>query len=158
MQTQSDRWRSSLIRVFPRGFTQLYWSSFMEIFICLQRLTLNLPIFFCPEKAVRLLCLLHIQEHVRLDFIMVAKHLLTMNPDQSDLGPYCLIYAKHKQMSFFCLFDLILYTPVNIYLLCRYGSSWVEPVLHVSKDKCVLLKDTTQWCPWGSNLKPLGLE
>ena len=41
------------------------------------------------------------------------------------------------------LFDLILYVLVNNYLqLCGDGSSWVEPVL--SKDKCVLLKDTMQ--------------
>ena len=31
----------------------------------------------------------------------------------------------------------------TIFQLCRDSSSWVEPVL--SKDKCVLLKDTTQW-------------
>ena len=35
--------------------------------------------------------------------------------------------------------------------LRRDGSSWVEPVL--SKDKWVLLKDTTQWRRWGLNLK-----
>ena len=39
------------------------------------------------------------------------------------------------------LFDLILYVPSTIFQLCQDGSSWVEPVL--SKDKCVLLKDTT---------------
>ena len=32
----------------------------------------------------------------------------------------------------------------------------VEPV--PSKDKCVLLKDTMQWCRWGSNSWPYGLE
>ena len=31
--------------------------------------------------------------------------------------------------------------------LCQDGPSWVEPVL--SKDKCILLKDTTQWRRWG---------
>ena len=41
-----------------------------------------------------------------------------------------------------CLFDLILYVPVNIFQLCRDGSSCVKQVL--SKDKCTLLKDTTQ--------------
>ena len=41
------------------------------------------------------------------------------------------------------LFDLILYVPVNNLSVCQdNGSIWVEPVL--SKDKCVLLKDTTQ--------------
>ena len=39
---------------------------------------------------------------------------------------------------FVCLFDLILYVPVNIFRWCRDGSSWVEqPVL--SKDKFVCL-------------------
>ena len=44
------------------------------------------------------------------------------------------------QRVFVCLFDLILYIPVNNFsVLCRDGSSRVEPVL--SKVKCVLLKD-----------------
>ena len=43
----------------------------------------------------------------------------------------------------FILFDLILYVPVNnLSVICGDRSSWVKPVL--SKDKCVLLKDTTQ--------------
>ena len=41
-----------------------------------------------------------------------------------------------------CLFDLILYVQSIVYQLCRDESSWVEPVL--TKDKCVLLKDTTK--------------
>ena len=41
----------------------------------------------------------------------------------------------------------------TIFQLCRDGSSWLEPVL--SKDKCVLFKDTTQWGQWGSNPWPL---
>ena len=44
----------------------------------------------------------------------------------------------------------------TLFQLCRDGSSWFESVL--SKDKCVLLKDTTQWRRWGSNPRPLGLE
>ena len=44
----------------------------------------------------------------------------------------------------------------TVFQLCRDGSSWVEPVL--SKDKCILIKDTTQWGRWGSNLLPLCLE
>ena len=47
-------------------------------------------------------------------------------------------------------------TQSTIFQLCRDGSSSVEPAL--SKDKCVLHKDTTQWHPWGSNTWPLGLE
>ena len=42
----------------------------------------------------------------------------------------------------FCLI-LFLTSQSTIFQLCRDGSSWVEPVL--SYDKCVLLKDTTQW-------------
>ena len=30
---------------------------------------------------------------------------------------------------FVCLFNLSLYDPSTIFLLCRDGSSWVEPVL-----------------------------
>ena len=44
----------------------------------------------------------------------------------------------------------------TIFQVCWDGSSWVEPVL--SKDKCILLKDTTQWLRRGSNLQPFGLE
>ena len=44
----------------------------------------------------------------------------------------------------------------TIFQLCRDGSSWVEPIL--SKDKCVLLDDTTQKRRWGSNPRPLGSE
>ena len=35
-------------------------------------------------------------------------------------------------------------------------ASWDEPVLR--KDKCALLKDKMQWCRWGSNRQPLGIE
>ena len=44
----------------------------------------------------------------------------------------------------------------TIFQFCRDRIYWVEAVL--SNDKCVLLKDTTQWRPWGSNPWPLGLE
>ena len=44
----------------------------------------------------------------------------------------------------------------TIFQLCQDGSFWVEPVL--DKDKCVLLKDKTQWCQWGSNPHAFGLE
>ena len=44
----------------------------------------------------------------------------------------------------------------TIFQLRCDGSSLVKPVL--SKDNCVLLKDTTQWCRWGSNMRPLSLE
>ena len=54
---------------------------------------------FCPDNAVCLLRLLHIQVHLKLDFIMEAN---TMNPDQtapkeqSDLGTCCLPYRRPK--------------------------------------------------------------
>ena len=44
----------------------------------------------------------------------------------------------------------------TIFQLCQDGSSWVEPVL--SNDKCVLLKDTTQWHWWGFYPWPLRFE
>ena len=55
--------------------------------------------------------------------------------------------AFHKSSLFdkinmFSLFDLILYIPVNNFSVMSGQPSWVEPVL--SKDKCFLLKDTTQ--------------
>ena len=51
----------------------------------------------------------------------------------------------------FILFYLFLYVPSTIFQLYRDGFSWVEPVLSSNKD-------TTQWCRWGSNLWPFGLE
>ena len=47
--------------------------------------------------------------------------------------------------NFVCLFDLILYVPVNNFQLCQDRSYMYlfEPVL--SKDKCVLLNNTKQW-------------
>ena len=47
-----------------------------------------------------------------------------------------------ENLVFICLFDLILFVPVNNFSVTSGWSSWVEPVL--SKDKCVLLKDTMQ--------------
>ena len=52
------------------------------------------------------------------------------------------ITKAHVKAETLVLFDLILYAPVNIFQLCLDGSSWVEQVL--SKDKYVLLNDTTQ--------------
>ena len=62
-----------------------------------------------------------------------------LSPANSQYLPY-LYYRSQKGL--ITLFDLIIYVPVNNFQLCQDGSSWVEPVL--SKDKCVLLKDTTQ--------------
>ena len=44
----------------------------------------------------------------------------------------------------------------TIFQLCRDGFSWVEPAL--SRDQCVLLKDTMQCCRWGLNPQPLNHE
>ena len=53
-------------------------------------------------------------------------------------------------LSCFCL--IWFFTPQSTnFQLCWDRFSWVEPVL--SKDKCVLLKDTTQWRQWGLNLQ-----
>ena len=55
-----------------------------------------------------------------------------------------VLQAKEGKSCQFCfvLFDLILYVPVNNFSIIWDGSSWVEPEL--SKDKCVLFKDTMQ--------------
>ena len=53
------------------------------------------------------------------------------------------MYPTAKSIRFIvCLFNLILYIPVNNLSVISGGSSCVEPTL--SKDLCVLLKDTTQ--------------
>ena len=71
----------------------------------------------------------------------------------SDASQNCPIH-KITLVSFVCL--IWFFTPkTTIFQLCWDGSSWIEPVL--SKDKCVLLKDTTQWFWRGSNLRPPGL-
>ena len=44
----------------------------------------------------------------------------------------------------------------TIFQFCLDRSSWVEPVL--SKDYCVLLMETMQWCRWGWNPQPFSLE
>ena len=53
---------------------------------------------------------------------------------------------------------MILNVPMTIFQVCPNGSFWIEPVLHVSNDYCVLLKDTAQWRRWRSNTQQLGLE
>ena len=62
-------------------------------------------------------------------------NLCTSNCDTDLESAFCLIWFFTFQST--------------IFQLCRDATSWVEPVL--SKDKCVLLKDTTQWHMWGSN-------
>ena len=54
------------------------------------------------------------------------------------------------------LFDLILYVQDKNFLVTSGWVFLIEKVL--SKDKRVLLKDTTQWRQWGSNLRPRGLD
>ena len=82
----------------------------------------------------------------------------------------CSSKPIYHYMSLFMLYIFIYYTPPQVtflktmhtwtfflfiwfyslrpsqqfFQLCLDGSFWVEPVL--SKDKCVWLKDTTQWC------------
>ena len=93
------------------------------------------------------------------------------HPDEFKPSKFDLIMLPRKHLTnapirlcwftswsvFFCFFFIWFFTSQStIFQLCWDGSSWVEPVL--SKDKCVLLKDKTQWRRWGSNLLPLGLE
>ena len=56
----------------------------------------------------------------------------------------------------FCLFDLILNVPANNFSVMsgQVFLGWTS----TKKDKCVLLKDTTQWRWWHSEPRPLGLE
>ena len=63
-------------------------------------------------------------------------------------------WSFRRVTAFVFLFDSILYILVNNFS-CRDGPSWVEPVL--SKDKCVLLKDATQWRQWGLHRRSLWL-
>ena len=50
--------------------------------------------------------------------------------------------SKHFVSLMAILCFVCLMSQSTVFQLCLDGSSWVEPVL--SKDKCVLLKDTTQ--------------
>ena len=67
------------------------------------------------------------------------------------------VSLRPKSQQTICLFDLVLYVPVNNLLVI---SGWVFLcwTSTISKDLCVLLKDTTQWRRWGSNPRPFGLE
>ena len=65
-------------------------------------LTINLPMYFCPEIVVCLLHPLHIIK-CTTDYVIMDAN---MNPDQtgpareqSDLGPYCLQYWLPKYIS-----------------------------------------------------------
>ena len=70
----------------------------------------------------------------------------------SDLHMWQMILSLQNLLSqrFVCL--IWIFMPQSTILQLR----WTEPVL--SKDKCVLLKDTTQWRWWGSKPWPLVLE
>ena len=65
-----------------------------------------------------------------------------------------MMKSKDKSMALlkwlFCLFDLILYVPVNNQL-CLVGPSWVEPV--ICKDLCLAQGHNTM--RWGSNPQAL---
>ena len=52
-------------------------------------------------------------------------------------SPSCLNAVNQNDLTVRASIILMLYVPVNIFQLCRDGSSCVEPVL--SKDKCVFL-------------------
>ena len=53
-----------------------------------------------------------------------------MNPDQRDLGPFNLQYRLPRHNV--CLFELMLYSPVNNFFSHVKMFSWVEPVLYIS--------------------------
>ena len=87
--------------------------------------------------------------------IIIDKGLFLGSSKQCFLD-YAFCFVMHYRMLLFgCLIQFFT-SQSTIFQLCLDGSSLVEPVL--SKDKCVLLKDTTQWRQWGSNPLPLGLE
>ena len=66
---------------------------------------------------------------------------------KSNLHPSCILSASIIQLYNKCKrMDICLYQS-TMFQVCRDWSSWVEPVL--SKDKCVLLKDTTQYSDAG---------
>ena len=79
---------------------------------------------------------------VRAQYIQAVLLSHTCNNDFA-VQVICFGDTERGFRIFFCLFVLILYVPVNNFSVIFWdGSSWVGPVL--SKDKCVLLKDTTQ--------------
>ena len=84
------------------------------------------------------------------------RHNAAFHQDLHCEGKTNLQTREYNIFSFVCLFDLILRSQSTISQLCWDRSSSVEPAL--SKDKCVLLKDTTHWRWWGSNPQPLCLE
>ena len=68
-----------------------------------------------------------------------------------------LLFLKLRLLIPGFFFFIWFFTPQStIFQSCWDESIWVEPVLN--KDKCVLLKDTTQWRRWGSNPRLHSLE
>ena len=79
--------------------------------------------------------------HRRTAMVQVSRRICADSTGQPLLA---YMYTKHG-----CL---ILYVTVKYFSVMSGRASWVEPVL--SKDQCVLLKDTMQWRRRGSNLQP----
>ena len=77
----------------------------------------------------------------------------TVKPVRLQPVARCLKSGTLCSLSVFVCLIWFFTSQSTIFQLCRNGSSLVEPVL--SKDKCALLKDTTQWRLWGSNPQPL---
>ena len=92
------------------------------------------------------------QVDFKLDGSQTSKTGKTTIPDYSLNVPMPAISNLRFSFCFIWFFT----SQSTIFQLCRNGSSWVEPPL--SKDKCVLLKDTTQWRWWCSNPQPLDLK
>ena len=94
----------------------------------------------------------------RSDFIKTLQIVFPFTPLTSctwKLYPNTVIVEEFVKICFACLIWFFT-SQSTVFQLCWDGSSRVEPVL--SKNKCVMLKDTTQQPWWGSNHQPLGLE
>ena len=85
-------------------------------------------------------------KHPNIEFTYQIKVCYNLKANKAD----CFVCL------FVCLFVWFFTFQSTFFQLCRDRSSYVEAVLN--KDKCVLLKDTTQWRRWGSNPRSLVLE
>ena len=95
---------------------------------------------YFPETVVCLLHLLHALNYCTPDQELFLSDLICKG------YPHVFVATNRERVNI----------PVNNFSVVSGRSSWVKPV--PSTDKSVLLKDTTQWRRWGSNLQPLNLE
>ena len=93
-----------------------------------------------------------------IETVLLSTHNICLGWEIRKLNPYIVCasnWVMRLHAHFICLI-WFLTSQSTIFQSCWDRSSWVEPVL--SKDKCVLLKNTTKSHQRGSNLRPLGLE